>query len=111
MESVAFDLRVLSNMFSGQEFARTVVGELELAVRIAFVVIEGRREDKKVSRRGGKMISLVPERDPRGVTAREEKVSRFLEVYERWGWTARRRAPVAGFVGLRLVDDGIRHGT
>jgi hypothetical protein len=101
IRSVAFDLRVLSSMFLGAKFARTVIQEFEKDVRVAFVVREGKGEER-VWDRGGKMVQLFPVRDPSVVWhgSSEGMEVRFIVDYGR-----ERTAPSPGFVGVRVVGE------
>jgi hypothetical protein len=101
IRSVAFDLRVLSSMFLGAKFARAVIQTFEKDVRVAFVVREG-KEEERVWARGGKMVSLFPTRDPRVVQSGSEvgMELRFLDDY-----CMGRTAPCPGFVEVRVVGE------
>lgn len=77
IRSVAWDLQVLSVMFNGAKFWRTLSWEFDKALCFAFVL----REDECVWQRQGKIIIFTPARDPReGKRIEEWRERAFVEV-------------------------------
>ncbi|PMD40383.1 hypothetical protein L207DRAFT_511878 [Hyaloscypha variabilis F] len=106
IRSVAFDFTVVTTMFNGVKFGRTLVQELHADVRLAFVLREG-REDEQAWGREGKIVSFFPVRKPRDVMDYEDKQReiRFVEqLNAASSASVSRGVPRFKYVGIRIVD-------